>query len=655
MVVYTADEIKKQLKYLSLLAKEYPTIQSACTEIINLQAILQLPKGTEHFMSDLHGEYQSFTHILNNCSGVIKTKIDSLLSKSISQQERAEIASLIYYPQMKLNAIKAREENYDDWCRLTLYRLIDICRLVASKYTRSKVRKALPADYSYIIDELLNADYSEHNKEEYYGKIIDTILSLERADKFIIALADVIKRLAVDRLHIIGDIFDRGERPDIIMDMLMNHHAVDIQWGNHDILWMGAAAGSMACIANVIRNCLRYHNLEVLEVGYGINLRPLTLFAQDVYKPSKNFIPKTNDSKPHSQKDLSLLSQMHKAITVIQFKLEGQIIQNHPEFEMNDRLLLDKINVSEKTVTVDGKSYPLCDCDFPTLDPGAPYVLTTEEQALMEDLQNIFLHCDKLQRHIKFLFEQGNIYKCHNGNLLYHSCIPLKEDGSFDTLTICNKEMYGKKLMDTAEFIVREGYFSKPESIQKAYSLDFIWYLWCGKKSPLFGRNKMTTFERLFIADKSCWNEPQNPYYQHIDDESICSAILAEFGIEDPNAHIINGHVPVRLIAGESPLKAGGKVIVIDGGLCKAYQAQTGIAGYTLIYNSHGMRLVAHQPFEGLENAIEKNTDIHSSSDVFETLQTRMKVMDTDIGKNIKDKIEDLNMLVSAYQMGLIS
>lgn len=653
MAVYTTKQIKEQLKYIRLLAKEYPNIQSACTEIINLQAILQLPKGTEHFMSDLHGENEAFAHILNNCSGVIKEKIDTLLSKSVSAHERAELATLIYYPKIKLKDIRKREENYDDWCRLTLYRLIDICRLVSGKYTRSKVRKALPPDYSYIIDELLNADYSEHNKEEYYGKIIDTILALGRADDFIIALSDVIKRLAVDWLHIIGDLFDRGKRPDIIIDMLMAHHSVDIQWGNHDVLWMGAAAGSETCIANVIANCLRYHNLEVLEMGYGINLRPLIIFAQDTYQPASAFQPHC-EKESHSERDLTLLSQMYKAISIIRFKLEGQIVRRHPEYEMEDRLLLDKIDYGNGTLMLNGKSYPLNDCDFPTISPDAPYRLTEDEAALMDDLKASFLHCEKLQKQVDFLFDKGSIYKCHNGNLLYHSCIPLKEDGSFDTLSIFGKELSGKKLLDTADFIVRESYFALPESLQKEYSLDFVWYLWCGKKSPLFGREKMASFERLYLSDQTTWKEPQNPYYRYHDQEATCNMILNEFGLTDPNSHIINGHVPVKLIDGESPIKGGGKLVMIDGGFCKAYQSQTGIAGYTLVYNSRGMRLVAHQPFEGLEKTIANNVDIHSTSDIFETLQNRVKVKDTDIGLSIRDKIEDLNMLVSAYQMGVI-
>ncbi len=654
MATYTAKQIREQFKYIQLLAKEYPNVQSACTEIINLQAILQLPKGTEHFMSDLHGENEAFAHILNNCSGVIKDKIDSLLSKSISATERAELATLIYYPKIKLKIIREREENYNDWCRLTLYRLIDVCRLVSGKYTRSKVRKALPSDYSYIIDELLNADYSEHNKEEYYGKIIDTILALGQADGFIIALADVIKRLAVDYLHIIGDIFDRGKRPDIIMDMLLSHHSVDIQWGNHDVLWMGAAAGSTVCIANVIANCLRYHNLEVLEMGYGINLRPLTIFAQDTYQPSEAFLPRCLDEENPSERDLSLLSQMHQAIQIIRFKLEGQIIKRHPEYEMDDRQLLEQIDFQAGTLEQNGKVYALNDTNFPTVSREDPCRLTAEEAALMDDLRESFLHCEKLQKHIRFLFEKGNFYKQHNGNLLFHSCVPMKADGTFDSLPILGKELSGKKLFDTAEYIVRESYFSPQDSPQKEYGLDFVWYLWCGKKSPLFGREKMTSFERLYLSDKETWKEPQNPYYQYHDDASVCGTILHEFGLEDPNSHIINGHVPVRLIKGESPIKANGRLIVIDGGFCKAYQPQTGIAGYTLVYNSHGMRLVAHQPFEGLEKTIEKNIDIHSSSDIFETVQNRVKVKDTDIGSSIADKIEDLNMLVCAYQMGML-
>lgn len=654
MAVYTQEELKAQQKYLCLLAKKYPTVQSAFTEIINLQAILQLPKGTEHFMSDLHGEHEAFTHILNNCSGVIMDKIDGLLSKNVSAQERAELATLIYYPEIKLKEIQKREKNYNEWCVITLYRLIDLCRLVSGKYTRSKVRKALPADYSYIIDELLNADYNEHNKDEYYEKIIDTIIKLGLAKNFIIALSDVIKRLAVDRLHIIGDIFDRGKRADLIMDRLMDHHSVDIQWGNHDILWMGAAAGSGACIVNVIANSLRYHNFEVLEMGYGINLRSLTIFAQDTYKPSKVFYPHCPKGESHTQKDLSLLSQLYKAVTVIRFKLEGQIIKRHPEYDMEDRLFLHRLNLETGTVELDGKIYKLTDCDFPTVFANDPYALTLEEQELLTDLTASFVHCERLQKQVKFLFEKGNIYKCHNGNLLYHSCIPMRENGSFETLIVDGKAVSGKAMMDAAERMVRKSYFLPSDNAQKDFALDFVWYLWCGKKSPLFGREKMASFELLYIDDSSTWDEPQNPYYELHDREDICNDILHEFGLTHPNAHIFNGHVPVRVREGESPIKANGKLIVIDGGLCKAYQSTTGIAGYTLIYNSHCMRLVAHQSFEGLKNTIENNLDIHSSSVIFETMQNRVNVKDTDSGLEIMDQIEDLNKLVAAYQMGIV-
>ena len=643
-----------QLKYIKLLSKDYPSIQSACTEIINLQAILQLPKGTEHFMSDLHGEHLAFSHILNNASGVIKAKIDVLLSKNISQKERSELATLIYYPRPKLALIKKSQTDYNDWCRLTLYRLIDICHLVASKYTRSKVRKALPADYAYIIDELLNADYSEHNRERYYGEIVDMIISLGRADDFITALSDVIKHLSVDRLHIIGDIYDRGSRPDKIMDTLLKYHCVDVQWGNHDILWIGAAAGHLACIAIVISNCLKYNNLEVLEMGYGINLRPLALFAQDNYKPSKLFYPVVGDEENTSEKDLSLLSVMLKAITMLQFKLEGQVIDRHPNYEMEDRLLLDKIDLATQTITINDVVYQLAEADFPTLDKNNPYGLSDEEVSVMENLKSAFLHSEKLQKHAKFLLNQGSVYKCHNGNLLYHGCIPLKADGSFEELTIKGETLSGKPMMDKVDLTVREAYFHLGETEASIRSLDFIWYLWCGKRSPLYGREKMTTFERAYIKDKSLYDEPKNPYYKLMNKESVCIDILKEFGLTHNRSHIINGHVPVKIIDGESPIKANGKLLVIDGGFCKAYQPQTGIAGYTLIYNSHGMRLVAYQPFEGVENCITNNYDIHSTVDVFETANNRMKVIDTDIGDDIKEKIEDLNLLVSAYKTGLI-
>ena len=654
MATYSVEELQKQIKYLGLLAQKYPTVQSACTEIINLQAILQLPKGTEHFMSDIHGEYEAFYHIFNNCSGVIKEKIDTLLSNSVSDADRAQLATLIYYPRLKLKEIRKNETNYDGWCRLTLYRLIDVCRAVSVKYTRSKVRKALPSDYSYIIDELLHADYNEHNKEEYYRKIVDTILSLDRADAFIIALSTVIKRLAVDHLHILGDLFDRGQRPDLVLDLLTEHHSVDIQWGNHDVLWMGAASGSEACMANVTVNSLHYGNLEVLESAYGINLRPLSIFARDTYPtPSPAFLP-PNTETAHTERDANLIAQMRQAMEIIRFKLEGQIIRRHPEYGMDDRLLLDKIDRDAGTVRIGEQDYPLRDTHFPTVDPQDPYALTEEERTLVEDLRLSFLHSEKLQRHIRFLLEKGSIYKCYNGNLLYHGCIPLREDGSFADFPILGESCRGKQLMDGAESLVRQGYFLSEKNEMKQSCLDFIWYLWCGKRSPLFGRDRMTSFERIYVADTDTWQEPRNPYYRYNEQEDICRAILQEFGLDPTHAHIINGHVPVKLIHGESPIKANGRLIMIDGGLCKAYQPKTGIAGYTLIYNSHGMRLVAHQPFGDLKSTIENNLDIHSSTNVFERLNDRVKVKGTDKGTAIQSRIEDLTMLVSAYRMGLL-
>ena len=518
---------KEELKYIKLLSKDYPSIQSACTEIINLQAIMQLPKGTEHFMSDLHGEYEAFTHILNNASGVIKTKIDMLFSKSVSPKERSELASLIYYTKEKLPIIKKEHNDYNDFCRLTLYRLIDVCHLVASKYTRSKVRKALPKDFSYIIDELLNADYSEHNRENYYGEIVDTIIQLDRAEEFIIALSDLIKYLAVDRLHIVGDIFDRGTRPDVIIDMLMEHHDVDIQWGNHDVLWIGAASGHLACIAIVIAICIKYGNLEVLEMAYGINLRPLALFAQETYKTSENFFPKeVNNNDISTDNDASLLSKILKAITIIQFKIEGQIIKENPYYDMKDRLFLDKINLEDNTVTINDIVYPLSDTDFPTLNINSPYELTKEEENVMQSLKSAFLYSEKLQEHIKFLIECGGMYKCYNGNLLYHGCIPLKENGDFDELIVKDKSLKGKAMLDKIDLTIREAFYHIGDNDNIKNSMNFIWYLWCGKKSPLFGRDRMTSFERALIKNKDLYAEPKNHYYKYMNDETVCVNIL---------------------------------------------------------------------------------------------------------------------------------
>jgi len=634
----THEFTRNEIKYLSLLEEKYPTIQDVCTEIINLQAILNLPKGTEHFMSDLHGEYEAFYHILNNCSGVIREKVDLLFGKTLVEQERSEICTLIYYPEQKLNIMKQSGAKLDDWYTTTLYQLIDLCKVIASKYTRSKVRKALPKEYSYIIDELLHAQPDEDNNQiVYHKKIVDTIISISNADEFIIALTTLIKRLAVDHLHIVGDIFDRGPHADGIFDMLMQHHAVDIEWGNHDILWMGAASGCEACIATVVKISISFHNLTVLESGYGISLRPLAMFAKDTYSDC-------ND----------MYEAIEKAIAIILFKLEGQTIKRHPEYDMTNRLLLDKLDYENASVSIDGETYALNSTFFPTVSRDDPYALSHEEEQIMADLACAFRDSERLHRHVQFLYAKGSIYKCFNQNLLFHGCIPLEEDGSFTAVIVGHEKVKGKELMDLSEKIARKAYFGSEKDPDKQSNMDYMWYLWSGKNSPLFGRAKMTTFERMFINDKSVWEEKKNPYYVHNNTEETCSMILHEFGLYTPFSHIINGHVPVRAIEGESPIKANGKLIVIDGGFCKAYHPTTGIAGYTLIFNSHGMRIMSHQPFESIEKAITENRDIQSHSDVFETQLARMMVMDTDNGNDISNKIYDLTLLLGAYRQGLL-
>jgi len=650
------DKIQKNIKYLKLLSKQYPTIQSASTEIINLQAILGLPKGTEHFISDLHGEHEAFEHIMNNASGMIREKIDNLFEKTLSSTERRLLSTLIYYPEQKLEEIKSKTSNIEEWYRITLSRLIEVCRKVSSKYTRSKVRKALPIEFEYIIDELLHTNSEVKNKEEYYSKIISTIIEIGRADAFINALCKVIKRLVVDRLHIVGDIYDRGPRPDKIMDKLIEHHSVDIQWGNHDILWMGSAAGSAVCIATVLNNSMRYNNLDILENAYGINLRPLALFAGEVYKNSdcSLFEPRCEDKTKFNPKDIILISKMYKAMFIIQLKLESQVIKRHPEFHMEDRLLLDKINFKKGTVLIEGIEYKLKDCDFPTIDPNNPSALTKDEEYLMSELIASFKRSDKLQRHANFLFSSGSIYKCCNGNLLYHSSIPLDEEGDFLNIEIDGDVLSGKAYLDRAEAVVRIGYNGKEGSRAKAYGEDYMWFLWCGKDSPLFGRKRITTFERIFINEKETHVEPCNDYYKYIENSKTCRKILREFGLPGKYSHIINGHTPICLKKGEKPVKANGKLIVIDGGFCKAYQKKTGTAGYTLFYNSYGLRLVSHEPFESVADAIKNNRDIISTSVVSEFADKRITVADTDVGKDIAEKIEDLKMLLAAYRTGVV-
>ncbi|MCB2298971.1 fructose-1,6-bisphosphatase [Clostridium tagluense] len=650
------DTIEEDLRYLTLLASKYPTIPDACTEIINLQAILNLPKGTEHFLTDVHGEYESFTHVLRNASGVIKRKINDIFGNSLREIEKKELATIIYYPEQKLDLALREELDIDDWYKITLHKLIKICRTISSKYTRSKVRKALPPDFAYIIEELLHEQQNTFNKQEYYNGIIQTIIKIGRAKEFIVAISNLIQRLTIDRLHILGDIYDRGPGAHIILDTLMHYHSIDIQWGNHDILWMGAAAGSESCIANVLRISTRYANLDTVEEGYGINLLPLATFALDFYKddPCKSFKPKLFPENNYRENDLNLMSQMHKAITIIQFKLEGAIIKRCPNYEMQNRLLLHKIDYEKGTIDIDGKEYILNDTNFPTIDPKDPYKLTQEERELVGKLKSSFSNSEKLQKHVRFLYSKGSMYLKYNSNLLYHGCIALNADGSFKKMKIDNVTYSGKSYIDRTERIAREAYFGKVDSESKLYALDSIWYLWCGSNSPLFGKDKMTTFERYFINDKSTHKEIKNPYYNYRDDESICNNILSEFELNPNESHIINGHVPVKTKQGESPIKANGKLLVIDGGFSKAYQPETGIAGYTLIYNSYGLLLASHAPFESTQKAIDEGKDILSSTIVLEKSTNRIRVTDTDVGLEIKDQIKDLELLLTAYRKGLI-
>ena len=656
---------QEELRYLRLLARQYPTVQAASTEIINLQAILNLPKGTEHFISDIHGEYEAFLHILNSCSGVIKEKLDELFGASLARAERDQLATLIYYPQEKLALVARQTEDLKEWYRITLHRLIEMCRWVSSKYTRSKVRKALPRDYAYIIDELLHTRYNEEDKRDYYENIIDTIIEIDQAPSLIKAVCSVIKRLAVDHLHIVGDIFDRGPRADIIMDSLLDYHSVDIQWGNHDILWMGAASGSRTLVATVLANSIHYNNLEVIETGYGISLRPLSVFANEVYRDCDvhRFAVKLTgpDADQYSEKDKLLSARMHKAITIILFKLEGQKLLRHPEYGMADRLLLDKIDYEHKCITIDGVTYPLEDTDFPTVDP---YTLTPEENSVIDQLTASFQRSEKLQKHVRFLYSKGSLYKVFNGNLLFHGCIPMTEDGQLLTFALGGRERKGKEFFDYVDTAARQAaapdalwdvaYYDKPGSPERQFGMDFLWWLWAGRNSPIFGRDRMTTFERRLIKDESAWTEPKNAYYTHYQDPAVCDLLLKEFGLEGPHCHIINGHIPVKSKKGESPIKGGGKLLVIDGGFCRAYQPTTGIAGYTLIYNSWVMRIVSHQPFCGRKEAIEENKDIANSSQVFERMESRLKIAQTDIGRKLQAQSDDLRNLVEAFKAGAV-
>ncbi len=651
---FSTEELLKEKRYLELLADNFPSIQKASMEIINLEAIMRLPKSTEHFLTDIHGEYETFTHVLRNASGVVRRKIEDVFGMSLRKSEKDALATLIYYPEEKMELILQEEkpEDMGEWYMITLQRLAIIARAASSKYTRSKVRKTMPPGYAYIIDELLNESGQEKN--EYYNGIIRTIIEIDRAREFVIEISHFIQRLMIDRLHIIGDIYDRGPSAEKVMDVLQNHHAVDIQWGNHDIIWMGAAAGCKALIATVLRISARYVNLDTVEDAYGINLLPLATFAMEYYgnDPAKVFEPKASGNK--NGKSMELIMQMHKAIAIIQFKLEAQLIKENPQFNMDDRLLLDKINYQDGTITIDGKQYTLLDNYFPTIDPKDPFKLIQAEEELMNRLQSSFRNSELLQKHTEVLYAKGSMYLTYNSNLMYHGCIPMNEDGSFYEMEIDGKKYKGKELLDQLDIISRRAYFTcnKPDAIpsDKAY----MWYLWTGPFSPLFGKHRMTTFERYFIEDETSHVEIRNPYFKFRNEEETCNKIFIDFGLDPAISHIINGHVPVKASKGESPIKGNGKLLVIDGGMSLPYQKVTGLSGYTLIYNSYGLILVEHKHFKSTDEAVKNNFDIVSSRNIVETNATRKRVADTDIGADIKEQVNDLKMLLAAYRKGLV-
>ena len=639
----------RDIDYLKLLAKEYPSVKSASSEIINLMAICGLPKGTEYFFSDLHGEHDAFVHLLRSASGIIREKIKETFGHIIPEEEQIELANLIYYPDRNLDRLIQEGRNTGDWQRVTIYRLVEICKEVASKYTRSKVRKKMPREFAYIIDELIHVDYNDDNKQVYYGEIIRSIIDTRVADKFITALCELIQNLTIDNLHIIGDIFDRGPRADIIMNELMQFHDVDIQWGNHDISWMGAATGNAACVCNVLRIAISYNSFDVLEDGYGINLRPLSMFAAHVYRDDActRFSPRILDQNIYDSVDPGLAAKMHKAIAIIQFKVEGQIIKRHPGYKMDDRILLEAIDFKTGMVKIGEKEYPMLDMQLPTVNPEDPLTLTGEESELLQTLVTSFRHSELLHKHIRFLYSHGGLYKCSNSNLLYHGCIPMRADGSFEEMVCDGEQLSGKALMDYISSQIKNAYFLDDYDPAKESARDFMWYLWCGAKSPVFGKDKVTTFEHYFVADKATHKEVLNPYYQLSLKEDICNRILAEFGLPKRGSHIINGHVPVKLKDGETPVKANGKLFIIDGGLSKAYQKFTGIAGYTLIYNSRHLALAEHKPF----NPNQENTPKVS---IVENMKQRVMVADTDKGKELAVMIGDLKELVAAFRRGEI-
>ena len=654
---YTIESIQQEMSYLQLLSRSFRNSAEASTEIINLEAILNLPKSTEHFLADIHGEHEAFQHVLKNASGDIKRKVREVLSDELSDKDMRTLCTLIYYPAEKLALIKAEqgEECMLDWYALTLRRLISVCQNMSSKYTRSKVRKALPKEFSYIIQELLHESTGITNKNKYVKAIIEAIINTGQADNFIVAICNLIQRLAIDRLHIVGDLFDRGTGSHLVMDTLCQHSNFDVQFGNHDVMWIGAAAGNRACMANVLRLCMRYGNLSVLEDGYGINLLHLAIFAMEIYKddPCEEFGPKLEDNVTCSDKTRRLIAQMHKAVSVLQFKLEAEIIRRHPEYEMNDRLLLDKIDYNKGTCTIGGKRYSMRECHFPTIDPADPYKLSVEESEVIEQIAHSFTTSEKLQRHIRCLLDNGSMYLVYNGNLLFHASVPMNPDGTLKEVYLYDGYYKGRALLDKVDTIIRAAYNTSDPKLHQ-FAVDYLWYLWCGKNAPTFDKDRMATFERYFLKDKAVMKETKGSYYTLRNEDSTVDLLLEEFGVEGDHRHIINGHIPVKTLKGENPMKAGGRLIVIDGGFSKPYQSTTGIAGYTLVYHSRGMSLVEHQPFTSTEEAIKGGSDIKSTRHLVEKLTERIHVRDTDKGREIRRRIESLRKLLFAYQNGLI-
>ena len=652
-VIYTPGE----LRYLKLLAKQFPTVQDASNEVIRLEAILNLPKGTEHFMSDIHGEHEAFLHILKSSSGEVKEKLKEFFGDQLSQEAINDLATLIYYPEAKLTMVSDTEPDMNDWYLTTLHQLVQFCRYVSVKHTRAKVRSYIPEGYENLVDELINLCDEDGFLLDQYSTILSSIIRLGQANAVIDAICTVIKILTCDHLHIVGDIFDRGPRADIVMDCLMEQPNVDIQWGNHDVLWMGAASGSRTLVATVLSNSIRYNNLDVIETGYGISLRPLSVFANEVYKDCDTHcfeIKLTNDDS-YSEKDKLLSARMYKAITMILFKLEGAKVLRRKEFQMEDRALLHRINYENKTITIGENTYNLEDCDFPTVDPADPYALTEEESKVIDQLTESFRQSEKLQKHIRFLYSKGSLYKVHNGNLLLHSCVPMTEDGKLLSFSIGGRRRSGREFMDYADRTARKAYYDKRGTEEREFGMDFLWWLWAGRNSPIFGRERMATFERRFILDKDAQAEPKNAYYSYYNDPAVCKMLLSEFGLKGPHCHIINGHVPVKAKKGESPIKGDGKLLVIDGGFSRAYQDTSGIAGYTLLFGSRYYRIVSHQPFAGRQEALKSNHDIDNESMIFETMEERMKVSETDEGVELRDQVFDLLQLIDAYRSGAVT